>query len=339
MKRRLSCFEVLIILTIIGFLFAFIDLFLWQTLFILLFGWMAGIFRLLSGLVHEPVAVVIGMLALLLLPVMLHLFLRQLPTRNRLWRFRQSVGVAGVACAFIITTIALIALIHEIYWIAHPKEAMLGSDSGLYRARDMMSKNNLKQLSLSILNISDVKRGVIPSGGTLLYDGRPGHGWMTQLLPYVEGASYYDKLDLDKPWDDPVNASVYQDRPVSTFRNPKYREESDAEGYRLTWYAANELVMPFGRSLRMDDITDGTANTILCGEAAENLQPWGSPFNARDPSLGINRSPHGFGYEKPYKTVNFAMCDGSVISLTQTTDLKILRALATPNGGEKVVVP
>ncbi|MCL2624253.1 MAG: DUF1559 domain-containing protein [Planctomycetaceae bacterium] len=115
-----------------------------------------------------------------------------------------------------------------------------------------------------------------------------------------------------------------------------YSSYQDENGYQLTDYAANEHVMPFGRSLRMDDITDGTANTILCGEAAENLKPWGSPFNTRDPSLGINRSPDGFGYEKPYKTVNFAMCDGSVQSFSATVDPQVLKALATPNGGETI---
>ena len=309
-----------------------------QAATILLFGWIAGIFRLLFGLRHEPVAVLIGIVALLLLPVILHLFICQLPGKNRIWRFRQSLGITGIACAFIITTIALIAIIHEVYWMTHPKESLLGPMSRS-RAINMQSTNNLKQLALGVHTYRDAARNMafLPSGGTLLNDGRPGHGWMTQLLPYIEQHSLYEKIDFQKPWDDPANAELFKKDVSSSFRSWKLRNAyKDANGYQLTDYAANERVMPFGRSLRRNEITDGTSNTILCGEAVENLQPWGSPFNARDPAHGINRSPHGFGYEKPYKTVNFAMCDGSVQNFSDTIDPQILRAMATPNGGESV---
>ena len=323
----------LIVVGMFFFIFGGIFNFIFQAIFFLLFGWIAGIFRLLGGLRHEPVAVGIGLVALVMLPIALHLFVRNLRGVTTSWKFRQSIGVCGVFCSLMIATIGMIAMIHEVYWLAHPKEPMTISSID----RDKSSQYNLNQMGLGVLSMSKHPQHFLPSGGTLLKDGRPGHSWMTQLLPYVESTSYY--YDPDKPWDDPVNAKLFKEKIPYSYRTWKPRLHSgykDANGYRLTDYAANEHVMPFGRSLRLRDITD-TSNTILCGEAAENLKPWGSPFNGRDPALGINRSPHGFGYDKTYTTVNFAMCDGSVQSFSVTTDPEILKVLATPNGGESVV--
>ena len=33
----------------------------------------------------------------------------------------------------------------------------------------------------------------------------------------------------------------------------------------------------------------------MAGEVAGDFKPWGDPTNWRDPALGINRSPEGFG--------------------------------------------
>ncbi|MCL2623471.1 MAG: hypothetical protein FWD31_07375 [Planctomycetaceae bacterium] len=112
----------LCIMKLFVFIFGGVFYFHFQGVFILLFGWIAGIFRLLFGLFHEPMAVLIGMLALLLLPVMLHRFLRQMPTRKRNWRFRQSVAVAGILCSFVIMAFAMKAAMQNGYAIARPKE-------------------------------------------------------------------------------------------------------------------------------------------------------------------------------------------------------------------------
>ena len=46
------------------------------------------------------------------------------------------------------------------------------------------------------------------------------------------------------------------------------------------------------------------------GEAATNFHPWGDPLNVRDPRLGQNEHPDGFGC--PGRKPQFGMADGSV---------------------------
>ncbi|MDR1963833.1 MAG: hypothetical protein LBQ50_08640 [Planctomycetaceae bacterium] len=66
------------------------------------------------------------MVALFCLPIATHQFIIRLPAKPfeflKHWRFRQSVAVAGLLCAFIIATISMVICIHEVYWLTHPKE-------------------------------------------------------------------------------------------------------------------------------------------------------------------------------------------------------------------------
>ncbi|MEZ6049456.1 MAG: DUF1559 domain-containing protein [Planctomycetaceae bacterium] len=74
---------------------------------------------------------------------------------------------------------------------------------------------------------------------------------------------------------------------------------------------------------------------MMVGSIIENLPPWGKPGNWRDSALGINQSPHGFG--TPFSQgCNFVMADGSVRMISRDVDPKILEALGTPDGGEKI---
>ena len=91
---------------------------------------------------------------------------------------------------------------------------------------------------------------------------------------------------------------------------------------------------------KKNDITDGLSNTLLAGEAAGNFKPWGYPANARDPALGINKTPDGFG--GPWiskKGANFMFADASIRFFTDDIDPAVLKALSTPNGGESVKPP
>jgi hypothetical protein len=105
----------------------------------------------------------------------------------------------------------------------------------------------------------------------------------------------------------------------------------------LSHYAANVYVMGGGRPLDLrHDFPGGTSSTILAGEAARNYRPWGHHANWRDPGLGINTTPEGFGNPSPQGFACFAMADGSVRIFSSKTSRELLKALATPAGGEKL---
>jgi hypothetical protein len=108
------------------------------------------------------------------------------------------------------------------------------------------------------------------------------------------------------------------------------------QGYGLSHYAANARVLGADRPMRPQDITDGLSHTIMAGEVKENFRPWGDPVNWRDPALGLQTSPDGFAGPWSSGITQFSMMDGSVRIISKDIDPAVLRALATPNGGEPV---
>jgi hypothetical protein len=307
-----------------------------QTVYYFLFGWIWGFHRLIAGLVNEPEAVGFGVSAFLLLPIAFHFFIASIAKRlNKQWTFKKSFVTSLLILLIAGAGIATVGGIHEIIWLFGGKEPFTENRSlRHYRAQ---SSFNLKDLGRGIQSYND-KNEHLPFGGTILDDGQLGHGWITQILPYFKKQELYEKIDFSKSWNDPVNASVFRERVKYPCASPYLRrlpeaEQIDQNGFAKTDYAANQFVLPVGKSLHFDDITDGTSDTILAGETVQNLRAWGSPINARDPKLGINKSPYGFG-SKHVKGMNFVLCDGAVKFFSENTDSKILEALATPNGNE-----
>ncbi len=89
------------------------------------------------------------------------------------------------------------------------------------------------------------------------------------------------------------------------------------------------------RPRTFNDVRDGTATTIMAGEVTTGFKAWGDPRNWRDLRLGLNQDPEGFASPSP-GGVNFLMVDGSVRFIKNSVDPKVLKALSTPAGGEKV---
>lgn len=176
--------------------------------------------------------------------------------------------------------------------------------------------------------------GAYPAGATVGPRGELLHGWQARLLPFLKQGAVYDQINFAIPWDDPGNAAPMRTR-IETFLNPKIRVEADASGPSPSHYAANAWVLGGDSAWKLNEIPDGTSHTIHLGEAGAAFKPCGHPTNWRDPALGINRSPTGFGSPFP-GGANFSFVDGSVRFLKDSIDPKVFRALATPNGSEPI---
>jgi prepilin-type processing-associated H-X9-DG protein len=219
------------------------------------------------------------------------------------------------------------------------------------------SANNLKQISLGLINYADANRQMPPA---VVYDkdGKPLYSWRVLLLPYVEEGQLYNEFHLDEPWDSPHNKpllarmpSVYTaptDRPPTApyathylaFDGPGAAFNSDkSKGLQPFTLVGpgpgGQQVMAGNTIVRFPgDFRDGTSNTFLVVEAADAV-PWSSPadlhFNPNGslPKLG-GPSARGF---------NAAFADGSVKFLPNTTDDRTIRALITIAGGENVLPP
>jgi hypothetical protein len=345
-RKAFTFVEALVVIAIVGLLLGLMGPPLVQIPFLLAFGWIWGLCRLFTGLRHEPAAIGMALVALLFLPLVFHLFAAPFAKRRKMiWSFRQSCLASFCTVFMAVAGIAVISGFHDAVWFFYPKEPIIST--GTLKARYRMgSANTLKQFGRGVQNYHDTYK-YMPSGGTVLEDGSLGHSWMTQLLPFCEQKMVYEKIDLTKPWNDPQNAPVFKERLRQSFESPYFgrlpeEERYDPNGFAKTDYAGNQFVLPVGRSLKFDEITNGLSNTILIGEVTQNLSAWSSPLNSRDPRLGINRSPYGFG-SKHVGGINFVHCDGSVQFYSETIDPKVLEAIAKPDNiaaeSEKLLFP
>jgi prepilin-type processing-associated H-X9-DG protein len=96
-------------------------------------------------------------------------------------------------------------------------------------------------------------------------------------------------------------------------------------------------VFAYNRATRLQDITDGTSNTIAISDGSDP-GPWGAGGHATIRALTekpyIN-GPDGIG--GPHAGgVSVGLCDGSVRFVSENIDPSVLEALVTIRGGESV---
>lgn len=197
-------------------------------------------------------------------------------------------------------------------------------------ARRSTSKNNLKQIGLAF-HLYHNQYDLLPPGSIETAEGQPGHSWLTAMLPYLDQWNLHQQIDFNKAWNDPANQRPFQ-QSVNIYHNPKIQETVSPEGYALSSYQGNELVLHPNQGTGINEIRDGESNTIFAVEVGEDFKAWGDPANLTNPAQMF--AP---GKKTPYvggKHVLFG--DGRVQFLSELTDPAVLKALSTPDRGEKV---
>jgi Protein of unknown function (DUF1559) len=299
--------------------------------FYLLVGWAFHVFHLVRETQVDWPAVGTVAVVLPLLTVGLHAFSRWFYTSRQpgqSWPWRWSLAMTAVLLLAFIAGIAVVGITHQATWMATSKDPLIEGGIRLAAGRTQ-AVNNLKQMGLAVNSYHDANHR-LPPGSTFDAQGRGLHGWQTFLLPYLDQNHLFEKIDLQKPWNAPGNAEVMKEY-LYVFQSPLVeRSQDDA----LSHFAGNVHV--FGvRPLAFAEITDGTSNTMLMGDISQNFKPWGTPGNWRDPTLGLHTSPDGFGGPDPRVTL-VGMCDGTVRMVRHDISPTVMKAIATPRGGEKI---
>lgn len=254
---------------------------------------------------------------------------------------------------------------------------VLGIAAGLVicaipRIRDAADRsqcqNNLKQVGLALYNRYDTY-GKFPSA-TIPNENLPCGkrlSWFVDVLPFMDQIRL--GIDQKKGWQDEPNISFKvtvrdaQDRVIGSkplgelkmFRCPADPTVSPTDTASLTNYVGISGVGADAAELRLgypgvgffgcewqinlEDIKDGTGNTVAVMETNADLGPWTAggfptvrPFDpAKAPYLGAGR-PFGSGHRGVTQAV---FADGSVHSLTPSIQPEVLEAMATIAGGEK----
>jgi hypothetical protein len=294
----------------------------------LLTGWAGFLMRVGPQLTFDPLSLAYAGVALLLLLCCVHFtasWLYREMTRGepRVWRWRSSAAIVGAVLALFTASIAIVGIVHQGTWLMTREPSWHQP-----RAKPMIfdrSQANLRSIGIG-LNSYVSERGTFPKGGEFTKDGEELRGWGLSALHLLW--NYYAPLDREKPWNQPPNVEVLRD-PLDVLINPNLDAPTyDADGYGVSHYAANQHVMGPEHALRLDDLKENAAGTLLVGEINANFQPWPSSRNCRDPLLGINQSPDGFGGPRGRHGAYFAMADGSVRFVPEDIDPALLRKMS-----------
>ncbi|MFN0052551.1 MAG: DUF1559 domain-containing protein [Planctomycetales bacterium] len=250
------------------------------------------------------------------------------------WKWRWSVLIAATVLLMFVAGIAVVGVAHQSIWILTGDQPLMSNNFAEFRRSE--SRENLHQIGVGLDGYHNSFRK-LPAGGTFDRQGRPLHGWQTSLLPFINEEALFDRIDRNVPWDDPQNSPAFRTI-VKLYMNPVIKSTDERQSIELavSHYAGNGWVLGGGTGIALSSIKDGAANTLFSGEVNSRFKPWGHPVNWRDPGLGLNTSVEGFGGPWNGGGTMFLMGDGSVRFLSGETNREVLKALATPDGGEPV---
>jgi prepilin-type processing-associated H-X9-DG protein len=199
-------------------------------------------------------------------------------------------------------------------------------------ARRAQCVNNMKQIGLAMHNYH-AANGRFPA--PILYgpDGKTPHSWRVALLPFLEANDVYSQYRFDEPWDGPNNRKLITKMPAC-FACPNHDEARF--GHFSSYYGLTgpDTLFPDRKEgVQLQEVTDGTSNTIMVVEARKEI-PWTKPDDIpydKDKALPATGGLHPGGF-------NAAFTDGAVKFLSQSIDKTVLRALITRAGGEVISI-
>ena len=155
------------------------------------------------------------------------------------------------------------------------------------------SQNKLKLLGLALHNYRDVYREFpVSNVDPQWFDasGKPKLSWRVHVLPYLGEEALYEQFHLDEAWDSPHNLPLLSKMP-EVFRSRGLAADATSTGFQFI-SGPGAYDSRVDRSLSMNEITDGTSNTIGIIETAPELavawtKPDDFPFNPADPFAGL----------------------------------------------------
>jgi beta-lactamase regulating signal transducer with metallopeptidase domain len=178
--------------------------------------------------------------------------------------------------------------------------------------------NHLKQLALAMHNYHD-KNGHFPPAAPMGPDGKTPHSWRIELLPFLNRQALYDQYRMDEPWDSENNKKVLEQMPEE-FSSPFDNVNSKNSGYYVLVGPGTVFDGPKG--IAIQDINDGTSNTLMIVEAKRDI-PWTKPEDIPfDPKKPL---PQLGGFVLGQFTG--ALADGSVRSYSIKKVKDVLRLL------------
>ena len=219
------------------------------------------------------------------------------------------IGKRGLAA-----TLLVLLLLGQVLYPAMDgaREAILRSDC----------RDNIRKLTTAIHDYES-KHGHIPPPYSIAADGTPLHSWRVLLLPFLGEKSLYDEIDLNKPWDDPVNIPFHDQMPevyccASIKYYSKWRSTGNTTAYIVVLGSGTAWDANNPPSLNQILNSDGISKTIAIIESENHRIPW---MSTNDPNTTTFLD--NLDFSRPHNgLLNSSMFDSSTQDLSNNLDLE-----------------
>lgn len=203
---------------------------------------------------------------------------------------------------------------------------------------------NLRTIGIALMEYHD-DFGCFPAPSVVDGAGKPMHSWRVAIAPYLDAPLCEDfrrQYDFKQPWNSRSNlkAAHVLDHAQNPFECLSANQPRGAALTNYVMIVGEKTAWHAGRPTSIDEITDGSGETILVVEIANSDILWTEPrdLNFADMSFAINSqsksgisSGHTHEGRRP-AAVLFA--DGSVKFLDETTQPAQLKAMLTSASGD-----
>jgi hypothetical protein len=195
-------------------------------------------------------------------------------------------------------------------------------------AQRTSSINNLKQIALAMHNYESTY-GAFPAAAICdKKTGKPLLSWRVTILPYIEQEALYKQFKMDEPWDSEHNLKLAKNMPKIYFHPKANKPGDDKTHYRL--FYGKGAAFELNKTTQINNITDGTSNTLMVVEAEEPVV-WTNPNDlAFDPTKAL---PKMLSIDGKFSA---AFCDGSVRTFKMPIDQEILKLLIQKSDGKLI---
>ena len=222
------------------------------------------------------------------------------------YRFRR--GFTLVELAVVVAIIGLLVML-----------LLPATRSSREAARRSGCKNHLMRIMQGLGNYAD-EYGCYPPAITTDAGGRPLHSWRTLILPFIDRADLYARIDLSKPWDDPANREPLQ-TPIEAFRCPS--SESDLHKTDYLAIVSDASMLRRDRPHEMEAAESGL-RLAIAEVPSDQAVPWGQPTDLDDDELlavaASEESSHVGGFQG-------GLSDGTARVFPSSTDPEMLQKL------------
>ena len=191
------------------------------------------------------------------------------------------------------------------------------------------SEDYLRGISQGILTFEDSSH-TLPAAFAADKEGKPLLSWRMAILPFIGEEELASQFHLDEPWDSDHNKALIERMP-EVYKAPGSKAAAEFKTVYLG-VRGDKTVFPGAKPIKLRSVTDGTANTIMVVETADDKAiVWTKPddFESDDknPIAGLIGLRDGIFLA--------AFVDGHVQDIPKDVDPDDLKALFTRNGDEK----